>query len=142
MKKIAIFFTMVVIIIVGISYMYIDYQKKQNEIKKENKFYEEYLNTETTGTGIATIINKAMDNNKKNNVEKDSKGKYINNENNSIKIDFKMLDNDKTYDMETIFAGGISTFTSYYREIKFKCQKIEYHSSGRVKYLLFEQITK
>lgn len=142
MKKIAIFFTIMVIIVVGIGYMYVNYQKNQNEIISENKIYESYLNTEKTGTQIATIINKAMDSNYRNNVEKDKNGKYLNNDNNSINIDFKMIDNDKTYNMEAIFNGGISTFTSYYRDIIFKCTRIEYHSSGRVKYMLFEQITK
>lgn len=142
MKKIAIFLTIMVIIVVGVSYMYIEYQKKQAEIKNENKIFEEYINKEITGTQIATIINKAMDNNYKNNVEKDNTGKYINNGNNSINIDIKMLDNDKTYSMETFFSGGISTFTLYYRDIKFKCEKYEYHQSGRIKYMLFEQITK
>lgn len=142
MKKITIFFIIVIIIVVAISYMYINYKNNQSEIKKENKIYEEYLNKEKKGTEVATIINKAMDSNYRNDVAKDKNGYYINNENNSINIDFKMLDNDKIYKMEAIFKGGISTFTDYYRDIKFKCMKIEYHKTGRIKYMLFEQITK
>lgn len=142
MKKITIFFIIVIITVVAISYMFINYKNNQSEIKKENKIYEEYLNKEKIGTEVATIINKAMDSNYKNDVEKDNDGNYINNENNSINIDFKMLDNDKTYRMEAIFKGGISNFTDYYRDIKFKCMKIEYHKTGRIKYMLFEQITK
>ena len=143
MKKIAIFFTIIIIIVVAVSFMYMKYTKEHEEILNSNKIYESYLNKEKTGTELATIINKAMDNNYKNNVEKDSKGNYISNENNSINIDIKMIDDDKTYNMEKIYSGGISTFTSYYRDIKFICNKIEYHSqSGKVKYMLFEQITK
>lgn len=142
MKKIAIFFTIIVIIVVGISYMYFNFEKNKKHIIDENKIYEEYLNKEKTGIDIATIINKAMDSNYKNEVPKDSTGKYINNDSNSINIDIKMIDNDKTYSMEQIFGGGISTFIQYYRDIKFKCTKLEYHKSNRVKYMLFEQITK
>ena len=53
------------------------------------------------------------------------------------------LDNDKTYNMIRIFNGGISTFTQYYGNIKFKCTNIDYHKkTGRIKYMLFEQTTK
>lgn len=143
MKKIAIFFTFIIMIVVGISYMYINYQNNRNKITKENSMYESYYNQEIKGTNLATIINKAMDTNTKNEVGKDSKGKYINNENNSINIDIKMLDDGNTYNMEKIFNGGISTFTAYYSEIKFKCTQINYHSNtGRISYLLFEQITQ
>lgn len=143
MKKIAIFFTFIIMIVVGISYMYINYQNNRNKITKENSMYESYYNQEIKGTNLATIINKAMDTNTKNEVGKDSKGKYINNENNSINIDIKMLDDGNTYNMEKIFNGGISTFTAYYSEIKFKCTQINYHSNtGRISYLFFEQITQ
>ena len=143
MKKMAIFFTIIIIIVVGVSYMYLQHQKNQNEITNQNKIYEEYLNKEKTGTEIATIINKAMDSNHNNEVEKDENGKYKDNGKNSINIDIKMIDDDNTYNMEKIFYGGISTFTSYYRDIKFKCIKIDYHKeNGRVKYMLFEQITQ
>ena len=54
-----------------------------------------------------------------------------------------MLDNDKTYTMETIYNGGMDKFIQYYRDIKFKCTKIEYHKlTGKVKYMLFEQTTE
>ena len=142
MKKISIFFAIIIIIVVGIGYMYVKYTNVQGQIKNENQIYEQCLNKEVTGTQIATIINKAMDSNYKNEVEKDQKGKYLDNGETSINIDIKMLDTDEIYNMEKIFAGGINTFTSYYRDIKFKCNKIEYHTSGRVKYMLFEQITQ
>ncbi len=45
--------------------------------------------------------------------------------------------------MIRIFNGGISTFTQYYGNIKFKCTNIDYHKkTGRIKYMLFEQTTK
>lgn len=143
MKKLAIFFLIVIIIVVGISYIYLNYKANYYEVKKENSELESYYNKEFYGVDVVTIVNKAVNNNTINEVEKDQNNKYIKNDTNSIKIDLKMLDNDKTYDMETIYAGGMDTFLKYYNEIKFKCTKIEYHQkTGKISYMLIEQITQ
>lgn len=143
MKKLAIFFLIVIIIIVGISYMYLNYKANYYAAVRENKQFESYDGQEIYGAELATIINKAIDNNQNNEVAKDEKGKYINNDDNSIKIDIKMLDNDKIYTMETLYSGGMDKFVQFYSEIKFKCTKLEYHkTTHKVKYLLFEQITE
>lgn len=141
MKKIALFFLIIVIIIVGISYMYLNYKVEFNNAKKENMQFESYYNKDLNGAELATIINKAIDNNEINEVQKNKNGKYIDNDNNSININIKMIDNDETYNMETLFAGGIDKFVQYYSQIQFRCTNIEYHkSTNKVKYLLFEQI--
>ena len=143
MKKIAIFFLIIIIVIVGISYIYLNYKANYYEAKKENNQFESYYNQEFYGADVVTLINKAIDNNLTNSVEKDNKGKFIENNTNSIKIEIKMLDNDKTYDMETLYAGGMDKFIQYYNQIKFKCTKIEYHNmNGKIKYLFIEQITQ
>ena len=143
MKKIAIFFGIIVFIVVAMFGIYINYKNNYNVIKRENRQFESYYNEETYGTNLASIINKAIDSNIKNNIDKDKNGKYIENDINSINIDIKMIDNDKIYNMEKIYKGGISTFTSYYSQIKFKCTKIDYHQkTGKIKYMLFEQITQ
>ena len=143
MKKIAIFFAMIIFIVVGMFFLYMNYTNHYNNIQKENKQFESYYQEETYGTNLASIINKALDNNEKNKIEKDEKGRYNENDTNSINIDIKMLDNDKTYHMEKLANGGMSTFTLYYGQIKFKCTKMEYHNkTGRIKYMLFEQITQ
>lgn len=143
MKKIAIFFLVVVIIVVGISYIYLNYKVGYNTAKKENNQFESYYEKEIYGAELTSIINKAIDNNTKNQIEKDKKGNYIDNNQNSIKIDIKMLDIDKTYTMETLNSGGMDKFVQYYNEVKFKCTKIKYHeTTNKVKYMLFEQITQ
>ena len=143
MKKLAIFFLTIIVIIVGISYMYMNYKANYYINQKENYQFSGYYNKELKGNEIATLINKAYDNNLSNNVAKDKKGKFIENDNNSIKMDIKMLDIDKTYDMETLNSGGMDKFVQYYGQITFKCTKIDYHSStGKVKYMLIEQITQ
>ena len=143
MKKLAVFFFILIIIIVGISYLYLDYKANYYTTQKQNKQFESYSGQEIYGAELTTIINKAVDNNKNNEVQKDNKGKYINNHNNSIHIEIKMLDNETTYDMETLYGGGMDKFIKYYNEIKFKCTELQYHSTtNKVKYMLFEQITQ
>ena len=143
MKKLALIFVIGIIVIVGIAYMYLNYKANYYEAKRENNQFESYLNQEFYGADVVTLINKAYDNNLTNQVEKDKEGKFVENDNNSIKIDIKMTDTDTVYDMETLYAGGMDTFVKYYNTIKFKCSKLEYHNStGKVKYLYIEQITE
>lgn len=139
MKKIVIFFVIIIIILVLLFSCYANYKSKYNQLQKENYEYEQYYQKELEGANLATLINKAIDNNTKNNIEKDNKGKYIENEQNSIKIQIYMSDNDTTYDMETIYNGGIDKFVKNFNIIKFKCTKIEYHKNKKIKSLLFEQ---
>ena len=60
-----------------------------------------------------------------------------------MQVQVKILDTDTTYDMETLYTGGMDEFIKYYGQIDFKCTKIEYHqSTGKIKYMLFEQMTQ
>ena len=52
---------------------------------------------------VTTLINKAIDTNEQNEVKKDNKGRYLDNEVNSINIDIKFIDDDVTYNIEKIF---------------------------------------
>lgn len=132
MKKIAIFFLIIIIILVGISAIYINYKAKYNEAKRENMQFESYYNQEITGTDLTTIINKAIDSNISNEVKQDENKNYINNDNNSINIDIRMLDDDNNiYKMETIYNGGMDNFIQYYSQIKFKCTRHRISSINR-----------
>ena len=143
MKKIVIFFLIIIIIICGISYLYLNYKAEYKISKKANLEFEKYLNEEVYGIDLATVINRAIDNNEKNEVEKNNKAIYLNNNENSISIEIKMIDNDTIYQMETIYNKEIQNFINYYGKIKFKCVEIKYHNStNKVKYMLFEQITE
>lgn len=143
MKKIVVFLVLVIIIVAIALFMYFDYKVKKDKIDEKNSEFEAYLGKEIYGSDVATLINKASYKNRKNNVEQDKKGKYIDNGNNSINIDIKMLDDDKTYNMEKFYKNGTMEFVEYYRDIKFKVMNIEYHQeTGLVKYIIIEQITK
>lgn len=143
MKKIVIFLIIVLIIICGIFGLYLNYKAEYNSSRLSNLEFEKYINKEVLGTDLATIINRAVDNNEKNEVEKNNKGIYLDNNQTSINIEIKMIDNDSIYQMETIYNGGIQNFINYYSNIKFKCTDIKYHNlTNKVKYMLFEQITQ
>ena len=142
MKKIAIIFLIGIIIIVGISYMYINYKASYNEARKANNQFESYYEKEFYGADVVTLINKAYDNNLTSQVEKDEKGMFIENDTNSIKIELKMLDREETYSMEILYMNNMDKFIENYNSIKFKCTKIDYHKNGKVKYMLIEQITQ
>ncbi len=119
----------------------INLKAQKNEIKKQNAEYEQYLTKEILGTDLATLISKVVDENERNNIQKDEKGYYINNNQNSIKIDLKMTTIDKTYPMEEIYNNKIATFVQNFNFINFKCINIEYHKeTGKVSKLIFEEL--
>ena len=142
MKKFVVFLVIVVAIVCAIAYMYLNFIANRNTAITENMPYETYLNREIFGSDLASVINRAINDNNQNNVEKDEKGIYIANNTNSIKIQVKITDNDTTYDMETFYNSGMDNFIKYYNQIKFKCTNVEYHeATNKIKYMLFEQIT-
>lgn len=142
MKKFIIIFISIAIATLALIYGYFTYNDNIKTIKQENAVYEEYYQKEIYGADLATVINKAINSNETNYIEKDNKGAYIENNTNSIKIDIHILDNDTTYNMETFYNNGINKFVENYNIIQFKCTSIEYHNNtGKIKYMLFEQIT-
>ena len=74
MKKFVIFLIIIIIIVCGISYIFLNYKANYNISKKSNLEFENYLNEEVYGTDLSTVINRAVDNNEKNEVEKNNKG--------------------------------------------------------------------
>ena len=129
----------VIVCIIGIKYY--SYMMEYNNVIKENEEYEKYKDQEVYGIDLATLINKAVDKNEKNNIPKDDKNLYIQNDENSIEIEIYIEDNETTYKMEVFYNSGTEQFIQYYGNIKFKCSKIEYHEkTGKIKYILFEQI--
>ena len=142
MKKTIIFIICVVIIILSAFYMkYLDYREERNSVKRSNLEYEMYLNKEITGRELTSVVNKAVNNNEKNKVAKNENKIYEKNDETSISIDILMSDNETTYNMETIYNGGMVTFIQYYGDILFECTKIEYNSKGKICYMVFEQKT-
>ena len=141
MKKITTFIASVIIIIAVFSYIYYNYKANKNDLDANNMIYKNVYEKEINGNKLATIINKALDNNVKNNVEKDTDGNYIENDENSIKIEIKFKQSDHVFQMESIYLNKVSEFIRLYGQANFKCTKIEYHRKTKlVKYLYFEEI--
>ena len=140
-KNLIVILTSFLIIIAIISYIYYNYQKTLILASKANSEYETYTQEEISGSMLMTLINKVTDKNEKEKVEKDKNDRYIENSENSIKIEIKFLESDKTYDMEAISKLGSEAFIKNYNSMKFKCTKKEYHkSTKKISYMLFEQI--
>ena len=102
MKKFFIFLIILLLIICTICYTYLVYQAKYNNAKQINAAFQKYYNKKIYGADLATAINKAIDYNTKNGIEKNKDSLFIENETNSIKINIKMIDKDNTYPMEKI----------------------------------------
>lgn len=143
MKKVAIFFIIIIAVVSWVSYSYLNYVSMYKIAQKENAKFEIYKDEKITGRELATLINKAIDRNEKNEISKDKQGKYIDNKKDSINIDIKFIDNDVIYNIEKIYINGISNFINYYGDITFKCNEVKYHIIGKkIKYMQFEQISQ
>lgn len=131
MKKIFILLVIGLMIIAIVGYRYISYKNEYNTIQSENSEFSKYIDKEIYGLEVATLINKAMDRNIKNKLEIDNED--------YLKIEILMED-EKIYGMEKIYNAGTEQFVQYYKDIKFKCTKVEYNEkTNKIKCMLFEQ---
>ncbi len=141
-RTIIIICVIAICIVISITYAYSMYKNDVNQVQKFNNQFSKYIDQEFFGTELATIINLAIDNNEKNNIAKDTSGKYVTDDLYSVRVDVYMTDTQKTYSMETLNAGEISNLVNNYSNIQFKCTKVEYHKSNkRISYLYIEQIS-
>ena len=147
MKKIFVFIliaTIILVIIIATSI--IGNSKNIQAIQKFNEEYEVYLDKIIYGTDVATIINKAMDNNLKNGVEQDEEKNFILNDTNSLQVEIQFLYNEETgetrnFQMERVYYRGMREFIQPFSLTKFKLIKIEYHEkTRRVSKLIFKQL--
>lgn len=133
------FILLIVVLIVFVNLKNV--QKVQREAEKFNQIYEEYNTDKLNGLDVTTVINKAINNNEKYNIEKDENGLYKEDNSYSIKIYIKMIINGKTYPMETINSKGMSSFIENFSTVDFKCSDIQYHKkTGRVSSITFEAL--
>lgn len=139
-KYIYVIIILTVVVVVSILYAYRLYNKEIQDLKDYNYSFEQFNNKEIEGTQIATILNKAVNNNEENNIKKDENNNYIENNENSIKIDIHIKDNDTIYSMETIYNMGVEKFINSFSLETFKIEKIQYHeTTKKIKYILINQ---
>ena len=116
-------------------------QGLERDTQKFNLEFEQYTNKNIYGTEIATMINKAVNNNEKYRIEKDENGFYIEDDSYSIKIDIYIKINETTYAMETIYKLGTEQFVQNFNSIKFHTTNVEYHNkTGRIAKIVLEQV--
>ena len=146
MKKSVIILSMLFLIVIVICVVIINTNSKASKkIIVENKAYEQFLENEIYGTDVITLINKAISSNETNQVIKDEKGCYINNNQNSITINVVMItdeENEETtvYKMEAISKVGITEFIKNFNTAKFKCTNKSYHrETGKIAHIEITQ---
>lgn len=142
-KLLGILIILFLIIIFSIYALKINKQNSKRVLENYNKEYEIYLNKTIYGTDLATIINKAINQNEKEQIQKNEKNYYIENGENSIKIEIKMTITDKTYPMEEIYNKDTAEFVKHFSTEEFKCTEIQYHKkTGKVRKMIFEEQSK
>lgn len=139
-KTFILIFTILVVIMIIVFVNIQNIQKNKQKILNYNLEFEYYCKEEILGIDITTLINKAINENEKNNLEKDEKGYYLPNEENSIKIFIKMKVAENTYPMENFYKAGINDFTKYFGSVKFKSTDIKYHKkTGQISEIYLEE---
>ena len=140
-KTLAVVILLLLVVAIIVVMQYKKMEKEHFEVAKYNALDEEYNKQNLNGLDITTIINKAVNNNEKNNVEKeniDGIDFYKDNGTDSVIIEINMIINGKTYRMEQINSLGLDSFTEYFAEVKFDCTEVKYHEeTGKVSYMLF-----
>ena len=119
MKKYVILATIIIIAITSVFYLAYLYKTNNIQAKESNKMYENLYNKSITGNELASIVNKTLDKNEKNNVKKNNNGYYINNDENSIIIEIKFKDSDEIFKIEQISKNGIENFIKLYSNFYF-----------------------
>ena len=140
-KTFLILLTVIVIAILISSYYIYNARLMETSAQKNNKQYEEYCSKKIIGTQLISLINKAIDNNEKNEVLKQPNSIYYENNNkNSIQITVKFTEEDRIIKMEDIAEKGTENFVKYFSTAIFECTKVEHHKDTQyIKSLHFEQ---
>lgn len=109
-----------------------------NDTKKFNSQFEDFINKEINGVDLTTIVNKALENNNKNEIEKDSKGVFKDDQKSSLKIMIKPAENGNVYPMEAFEKVGLKDFTRNFGNAIFKSTSVKYHKNGRISEIVYE----
>lgn len=107
--------------------------KQLAKIRQINQQYEIYLDKEIYGTDVASIINKIVDFNSKNQVAKNEEGIFLENDTNSIKGEIQFLYDEEvvTHPVEAVYNRGLNSFISNFNVTKFKLITIQYHEQTK-----------
>lgn len=140
MKKYIILLVATVFVACVIIYARFQFKVNKSMVNFENNPYTSIVGKNISSAELATLINKAMNKNADNEVQRDENGYFIENDENSIKIDVHFLLDDTILKAEQIEKSDLNLFITAYSSAQFKCTKIEYHNKSKlVKYLYIEE---
>lgn len=140
-KQTGIIIAILVLMLLLVAFAVTQNVQKQKKVMAYNGTYEKHYNQIVYGTDVASIMNRAMNENEQNFVEQDEKGYYIDNNTNSIKIYIKLQAEGDFYPMERIVSLGITEFVKNFNIEDFKCTQINYHKdTGLVSEVYYETI--
>ena len=140
-KTLIIMLILFVAILAAMSITVVDLQQTGKQVKQFNQIFEEYKDKSLLGSEVASLINKAIDNNEKNQISKNDKGIYQEDGKYSVQIFVKLEKEGEYFTMERINALKITEFVKNFSLQDFKCTGIEYHKeTKRVSKVYFESI--
>lgn len=140
-KNLLILVSLFLIIVLILALAITNRQKAIIRAKNANLEYEKYTTNNILGSSLMTLINKVIDSNEKNGIQKDKNNLYIQNDTNSIIIEVKFIESKQIFRMEAISKLGSEAFIQNYNTMSFKCIKKEYHEKTKsISYLYFEQV--
>lgn len=146
MKKVF-FILLFALILITLIVTYKVYQYRKNEAQKQkiNNEYNIYLNKSIPGTELMSLINKTIDANVKNGIQR-KENNYFDTDNEQliqIYIEFIYKDETRTLQIEDIEKGGTEAFIKNYNTAHFKCTSIDYYkTTNKVKSLTFSEISE
>ncbi len=142
-KTLLVILALFIIILATLAMLLINVRSNNKMLQQENAEYEHYLGKEIYGTELVTLINKAIDNNKKYEVAKDKDGFYIENDTNSVLISIQFQNSEEIYKMEKIFSLGTNQFIDLFNNCIFKSEDIKYHKqTGKIASIVFKQVVE
>ena len=141
-KTLIIILIILIIVMIPIMIKFSAYKTEQNEIKKFNLTYEKYKDKNIYGAEVGSIINSAINNNKKNEIEKDENNRYIDDNKyclivgiNIPIIDEEGNEKEDLYSMEAIEELGVDRFVKNFSTYEFTVQEIKYNQINRINYI-------
>ena len=142
MEKNLIIMLILFVIILGAATIWIvDLQQTEKQVLQFNKTFEDYKDKISLGSEVATLINKAIDNNEKEQINKNDKGIYQDDGKYSVQVFIRLEKDGDLFSMERINALKITEFVKNFSLQDFKCTGIEYHKeTKRVSKIYFEAI--
>ena len=133
-----------VIILLILSVIFILQLTNMQDVKKvydeDIEFFNKYQDVQFDVTDFISIMNKAIENNNKHEIQQNEDDKY------SIKIYLRLDDREELIPMEVLMlsdSGGSKVISELFADIVYRYDSIEYHeSTGRVKKIVIYGFTK